>query len=268
MPETNTFTEEKDQFSNQTEISGNGFFAGQREIIFDGHNEKTHQGEGLVWPRKFTNGDPYQNIRWEKRIAKIARNDGTVVFEQKDVDVPSFWSQTSTDVVASKYFRGKMNSPEREKSAKEMVDRVAGTISSWGWNDGYFASQEDYLNFLDDLKWILINQYGAFNSPVWFNVGVYERPQCSACQPYRALVSTPKGFIKIGEVVDNKLIGLPVYDSNGVTKVVAVKNNGKKKVFKVILKNGSYIEATGDHLVKAVKERRTKPDWVRVDELD
>jgi len=181
MSQTASFAEEKEQLSGQTEISGNGSFAGQREIIFDGHNEKTHQGEGLIWPRKFTNGDPYQNICWEKRVAKISKSDGFIVFEQKDVEVPSFWSQTATDVVASKYFRGKMNSPEREKSAREMVDRVAGAISSWGWSDGYFASQENYLNFQDDLKWILINQYGAFNSPVWFNVGVYERPQCSAC---------------------------------------------------------------------------------------
>src|SRR3989344_908976 len=114
MSQTASFAEEKEQLSGQTEISGNGSFAGQREIIFDGHNEKTHQGEGLIWPRKFTNGDPYQNICWEKRVAKISKSDGFIVFEQKDVEVPSFWSQTATDVVASKYFRGKMNSPERE----------------------------------------------------------------------------------------------------------------------------------------------------------
>ncbi len=181
MPQTPSFGQEKNEIFAQDETSGNGFFAGQREIIFKGYNEKTHQGEGLVWSRKFADGDPYKDIRWEKRTAKIVKSGGEIVFEQKDVEVPSFWSQTATDVVASKYFRGKLDSPEREKSVREMVNRVADTISLWGWNDGYFASEEDYLNFRNDLKWILINQYGAFNSPVWFNVGVYERPQCSAC---------------------------------------------------------------------------------------
>lgn len=228
---------------------------------------KTHHGRGLVWESHFVNGDPYQQIRWEKRTAKITKSDGTVVFEQRNVEVPDFWSQTATDIVASKYFRKPFGAPEKENSARQMVDRVSRTISQWGWQDGYFAAEQDFQNFRNDLKWILINQYGAFNSPVWFNVGVYEKPQCSACQPYRALISTPKGFIKIGEIVDNKLIGLPVYDSKGITKVVAVKNNGRKKVFKVTLKNGSYIEATGDHLIKSVTERRTKPNWVRVDEL-
>ncbi len=233
----------------------------------DSYLQKTHRGRGLVWPSHFVQGDPYQNIRWEKRTAKIAKSDGTIVFEQRQVEVPDFWSQTATDIVASKYFRKPFGVPEKENSARQMVDRVAETISKWGWQDGYFASEPDYLNFHNDLKWILINQYGAFNSPVWFNVGVYERPQCSACQPYRSLISTPKGFIKIGEIVNHKLIGLPVHDSKGITKVVAVKNNGRKKVFKIILKNGSYVEATGDHLVKAVRERRTEPKWIRVDEL-
>lgn len=136
---------------------------------------------GLVWPRIFGSGDPYASIQWERRTAKITKSDGTVVFEQNDVEVPHFWSQTATDIVASKYFRGKLNSPEREWSARQMVDRVAVTIANWGWQDGYFASKEDFENFKDDLRYILINQYAAFNSPVWFNVGVTETPQCSAC---------------------------------------------------------------------------------------
>lgn len=142
---------------------------------------KTHQGEGLIWPGYFTQGDPYKNIRWEKRTAKISKSDGTTVFEQPEVEVPDFWSQTATDIVASKYFRGTMDSSQRENSARQMVNRVADTIAQWGKKDGYFAGEEDYLNFRNDLRWLLINQYGAFNSPVWFNVGVYERPQCSAC---------------------------------------------------------------------------------------
>ena len=224
-------------------------------------------GRGLRWPRIFGTKLPYEEIVWENRTAKITKGDGTIVFEQKDVEVPNFWSQTATDIVASKYFRGQLNTPDREFSAKQMIDRVAKTIGYWGLKDGYFASSEDCENFILDLTWILINQYAAFNSPVWFNVGVHEKPQCSACQPYRALVSTPRGFFKIGEIVENNLVGLPVYDSHGVTKVVAVKNNGIKRVLKIKLKNGSFIEVTGDHLVKAVYERRTKSDWFRADQL-
>ena len=136
---------------------------------------------GLRWPRIFGTKHPYDEIVWETRTAKITKGDGTVVFEQKDVEVPNFWSQTATDIVASKYFRGRLDAPEREKSAKQMMDRVAQTVGAWGWKDGYFTSEEDRENFILDLTWILINQYAAFNSPVWFNVGVHERPQCSAC---------------------------------------------------------------------------------------
>jgi ribonucleoside-diphosphate reductase alpha chain len=136
---------------------------------------------GLKWPRIFGTKHPYEEITWEQRTAKITKGDGTVVFEQKDVEVPNFWSQTATDIVASKYFRGQLGTEGREYSVKDMVDRVAKTIGYWGLKDGYFASAEDCENFILDLTWILVNQYAAFNSPVWFNVGVHERPQCSAC---------------------------------------------------------------------------------------
>jgi len=223
---------------------------------------------GFVWPRLFGSVHPYEEIEWERRTAKIAKGDGTVVFEQQNVEVPSFWTQTATDIVASKYFRGRLNSPDREYSVRQMVDRVADTMTRWGLKDGYFASAEDAENFSLDLKWILINQYAAFNSPVWFNVGVHEVPQCSACQPYHALISTSEGMIPIGEIVSRNLIGQEVYDAHGVTKVIAVKANGKKNVYKIKLANGSFIEATGDHLVKAVQERRTNPFWARVDQLN
>ena len=133
------------------------------------------------WKRLFGEVHPYDSIVWEKRTAKIERGDGTVVFEQKDVEVPSFWTQTATDIVASKYFRGRLGSPERETSARQMVDRVVTEIRRWGLEGNYFASSVDADNFAQDLTWILINQYAAFNSPVWFNVGTKEHPQCSAC---------------------------------------------------------------------------------------
>lgn len=136
---------------------------------------------GLEWKRLFGVGNPYNDIVWETRTAKITKGDNTVVFEQKNVEVPNFWSQSATDIVASKYFRGRMDDPAREYSARQMIDRVAKAIGAWGLKDGYFASAEDSNNFTQDLIFLLINQYSAFNSPVWFNVGVQERPQCSAC---------------------------------------------------------------------------------------
>lgn len=138
-------------------------------------------GRGLKWTRIFGSKHPYEEIVWEIRTAKITKGDGTVVFEQKNVEVPNFWSQTATDIVASKYFRGQLGTDDREYSVKQMVDRVAKTIGYWGLKDGYFASSQDCENFILDLTWILANQYAAFNSPVWFNVGVHEHPQCSAC---------------------------------------------------------------------------------------
>ena len=144
-------------------------------------NESAPISSGLRWERLFGLGNPYDDIVWEKRVAKIIKGDGTVVFEQKDIETPNFWSQTATDIVASKYFRGRIDSPEREKSVKQMIDRVARAIGNWGLKDGYFASPADAENFVMDITWLLVHQYFAFNSPVWFNVGVHEKPQCSAC---------------------------------------------------------------------------------------
>ena len=147
-------------------------------------NRSTEQGvshRGFSWPRLFGMTHPYDDIQWEVRTAKITKNDGTVVFEQAHVEVPAFWTQTATDIVASKYFRGRPDSPEREQSVKQMVDRVATTMGGWGMEAGYFATPQDAENFTLDLTWLLVNQFAAFNSPVWFNVGVHERPQCSAC---------------------------------------------------------------------------------------
>jgi len=143
--------------------------------------EVIESGIGIKWPRLFGIGDPYDFIKWEKRMAKIIKGDGTTVFEQKDVEVPNTWTQTATDIVASKYFRGKLDSPEREYSVKQMIDRVAKMIGEWGMKDGYFDTVGDCDNFIKDLTYLLVNQQAAFNSPVWFNVGVYERPQASAC---------------------------------------------------------------------------------------
>jgi ribonucleoside-diphosphate reductase alpha chain len=124
--------------------------------------------------------DPFAEIEWELRDAFIPGKDKPA-FDQKDVEFPKFWSQTATNIVSQKYFRGRLGSPERETSVKQMVGRVVTTIGRWGREGGYFADEEEAITFEDELKAILVNQLAAFNSPVWFNVGFEERPQCSAC---------------------------------------------------------------------------------------
>jgi ribonucleoside-diphosphate reductase alpha chain len=124
--------------------------------------------------------DPFDEIEWETRDALIPGKDGPA-FEQKDVEFPKFWSQTATNIVSQKYFRGRMSSPERERSVKQMIGRVVDTIGAWGREGNYFADEEEAETFEAELKALLVNQYVAFNSPVWFNVGFEEKPQCSAC---------------------------------------------------------------------------------------
>jgi len=124
--------------------------------------------------------DPFDEIEWEMRDAFIPGKEGAA-FEQKGVEFPRFWSQTATNIVAQKYFRGKMGAADREWSVKQMIGRVVTTIGAWGRKGGYFASEEEAETFEAELKAILVNQLAAFNSPVWFNVGFEEKPQCSAC---------------------------------------------------------------------------------------
>src|SRR6476660_2408244 len=124
--------------------------------------------------------DPFDEIEWEVRDALIPGKERPV-FEQKGVEFPKFWSQTATNIVAQKYFRGRMSSPERETSVKQMIGRVVGTAGAWGREGGYFASEDEAETFEAELKAILVNQLASFNSPVWFNVGFEEKPQCSAC---------------------------------------------------------------------------------------
>ncbi|MGC2163007.1 MAG: vitamin B12-dependent ribonucleotide reductase, partial [Silvibacterium sp.] len=151
---------------------------------------------------------PYDEVQWERRTALITDASGKAIFEQKDVEVPVDWSMTATNIVASKYLHGQMNTPERETGVRQLVARVAETVRDWGLNGGYFATPEDAAIFHDELVHLLVTQKAAFNSPVWFNVGCdrlepnsdaqnwhwnqhtcaiefsatgYRTPQCSAC---------------------------------------------------------------------------------------
>jgi ribonucleoside-diphosphate reductase alpha chain len=137
----------------------------------------------IRFERAFSRADvhPFDELRWELRTAGIASDSGKVIFEQKDVEVPAGWSQLATNVVVSKYFRGAVGQPNREHSVRQLVGRVVDTITGWGRDQGYFAAEEDVQAFSGDLCYLLVNQYLAFNSPVWFNVGIEKKPQCSAC---------------------------------------------------------------------------------------
>src|SRR2546430_724407 len=231
-------------------------------------NQDVTTGEGLSIRRYFTmpGEHPYDQVEWELRDARIGHGD-KVSFEQLDVEFPKSWSQNATNIVAQKYFRGQLGSPAREHSVKQMIGRVAGTIADWGRERGYFASVEDGDAFEAELTYVLLHQMAAFNSPVWFNVGFEESPQCSACMPYHQLVSTPAGMVPIGELVEDDAVGCEVYDAGGVTRIVATKHNGRKPVFRITLRNGQWVEATADHVVKAVDDRRTTPEWLRVGDL-
>ena len=168
---------------------------------------------GIPFPRHFTarletGKTPYDEVSWETRTALIANDKGSVIFEQREVEAPADWSQTATNIVASKYFYGRLGSPERETSVAQLVERVVDTISGWGQRDGYFRTTEDADNFRSELAHLMLTQKACFNSPVWFNVGVKDargygwvydetaeritklesvggtsevRPQCSAC---------------------------------------------------------------------------------------
>jgi ribonucleoside-diphosphate reductase alpha chain len=138
---------------------------------------------GLEYERFFTREgiDPFDEVEWDVRSAVIGNEKGKVVFEQRDVEIPKFWSQQATNIVVSKYFRGTLGTPERERSVKQLIGRVVDTITGWAAKQQYFASEDDLQAFSDDLKHLLVYQKAAFNSPVWFNVGFEKHPQCSAC---------------------------------------------------------------------------------------
>jgi ribonucleoside-diphosphate reductase alpha chain len=138
---------------------------------------------GLEYERFFSSEgvDPFDEVEWDLRSAVIGSEKGEVVFEQRDVEIPRTWSQQATNIVVSKYFRGQIGTPERERSVKQLIGRVVDTITAWAEKQQYFATEEDLHAFSADLKHLLVYQKAAFNSPVWFNVGFEKAPQCSAC---------------------------------------------------------------------------------------
>ena len=270
--------------------------------------------------RRFTRPgqDPFSSVTYEKRTSRISNPDGSVVFEMNDAEVPSQWSQLATDIMVSKYFR-KAGVPQRdengqplrdhagsivtgpEKSAREVIHRLAGCWRWWAEKYGCFDSAEDAQAFYDELVYMLLHQMCAPNSPQWFNTGLnfaygitgpaqghfyvdpksgelhksrdaYSHPQPHACQPYRAPISTPHGPVAIGKIVADKLIGMEVYDGrdggSGTTRVLAVRFNGSRPVSRIVLDDGGIVEATGDHLVYVKDSDGLSGRWVRVDSLE
>src|SRR4051794_27478395 len=246
--------------------------------------------------RRFTKSgqDALASVKYERRTSRISNPDGSVVFEMTDAEIPRQWSQLATDIMVSKYFR-KAGVPQTdpatgqslrdshgnvvtgpEKSAKQVIHRLAGCWRHWGEKYGYFDTAADAQAFYDELAYMMLHQMCAPNSPQWFNTGLnfaygitgpsqghlycdprtgellksrdaYTHPQPHACQPFHAAVSTPQGRVPIGKIVQEKLVGLEVFDGRdsgvnggganrgaGTTRVVAVKHNGRKQVFKVI----------------------------------
>ena len=144
---------------------------------------KATRRKGVRVARHFTRpGESvFDSVEWELRTATIADDKGEVLFEQEDVEVPASWSQLATNVVVSKYFRGAVGQPGRETSVRQLIGRIVDTLTAWGTKDGYFATNDDRDAFRDELTHLLLHQKLSFNSPVWFNMGVEEKPQCSAC---------------------------------------------------------------------------------------
>ncbi|MBV8688777.1 MAG: ribonucleoside-diphosphate reductase, partial [Candidatus Eremiobacteraeota bacterium] len=266
-------------------------------------------------------GDPYAGLTFEPRTSRIVNPDGGIVFEAKDVMVPTSWSQVATDVLAQKYCR-KAGVPTQsrpipeddvpewlwrsepadgaefgaERDSRQVFHRLAGCWTYWGVKNAYFDSEEDAQIYYDEMCAMLARQIGAPNSPQWFNTGLhwaygiagpaqghyyvdpktkelvrsvnaYEHPAPHACLPYAAPVSTPDGPIAIGDIVTRNLVGLPVYDDVGTTRVVAVKNNGIKPVYRLTLKNGNQVEATADHLFLARDAHKSQSRWVALSAL-
>jgi ribonucleoside-diphosphate reductase alpha chain len=145
--------------------------------------ERSERRRAFQLGRFFTRAgvDPYSTVEWERRSAIISGEKGEVVFEQHDVEIPKSWSQLATNVVVSKYFRGPISTPQRESSVRQLIGRVVRTMRAWGEMQGYFTTPGEAETFADELTYLLLHQMAAFNSPVWFNVGVEPKPQCSAC---------------------------------------------------------------------------------------
>jgi ribonucleoside-diphosphate reductase alpha chain len=245
---------------------------------------------GLTFRRHFTKAGrhPYDELSWELRSAVINDERGQPVFEQHGIEVPATWSQTATNIVASKYFRGQLGSREREASVKGLISRVVDTIRSWGDAQGYFATPEDLQSFTDELTHLLVQQKAAFNSPVWFNVGIEKHPQASACfinavndtmESILGLAKTEGMLFKFGSGTGSNLSGIrssreplagggtasgPVSFMRGYDAFAGViKSGGKtRRAAKMVILNADHPDVSEFINSKAEEERKA---WALID---
>jgi ribonucleoside-diphosphate reductase alpha chain len=248
------------------------------------------QRPGLTFERYFTRHgvDPFETVEWEQRDAVISGADGKIYFEQRGVEFPRSWSQTATNVVVQKYFRGTLGTPQREDSVRKMIGRVADTIYGWGKADGYFRSEQDAWAFRDELVHLLLHQKMAFNSPVWFNVGVEEKPQCSACfinsvddsmSSILGLAKTEGMLFKYGSGTGSNLSSLrssrehlngggtasgPVSFMRGFDAFAgAIKSGGKtRRAAKMVILNVDHPDVVDFIDCKAIEEKKA---WALID---
>jgi ribonucleoside-diphosphate reductase alpha chain len=256
----------------------------------DARPQATARGKGLAFRRYFSNAGrhPYDELAWELRSAVINDERGQPVFEQHGIEAPSTWSQTATNIVASKYFRGKLGSPDRERSVKGLISRVVDTIAAWAEKQGYFATAEDLRAFADDLTHLLVTQKAAFNSPVWFNVGIEKHPQASACfinavndtmESILGLAKTEGMLFKFGSGTGSNLSGIrsskeplagggtasgPVSFMRGYDAFAGViKSGGKtRRAAKMVILNADHPDIDEFVNCKADEERKA---WALID---
>jgi ribonucleoside-diphosphate reductase alpha chain len=251
---------------------------------------KAEKRAGLSFRRHFTKvgRHPYDEVTWESRSAVINDERGQPVFEQDDIEVPTTWSQTATNIVASKYFRGQLGSPEREKSVRGLISRVVDTIRGWAEAQDYFATAEDLQSFCDELTHLLVEQKAAFNSPVWFNVGIEKHPQASACfinavqdkmESILGLARTEGMLFKFGSGTGSNLSSIrssreplagggtasgPVSFMRGYDAFAGViKSGGKtRRAAKMVILNADHPDITDFIHSKADEERKA---WALID---
>ncbi len=251
---------------------------------------RSSESRGVTFRRFYTTPGlhPFDAIEWEQRDAVIGNERGEKVFEQKGVEVPKFWSQTATNVVVSKYFRGPLGTPQRESSVRQLISRVADTVARWGRDGAYFATAEDAETFHAELTHILVNQLACFNSPVWFNVGIEEQPQCSACfinsvedtmQSILGLAKTEGMLFKYGSGTGSNLSALrssqeqlagggtasgPVSFMKGFDAFAGViKSGGKtRRAAKMVILNIDHPDIVEFIRCKEVEERKA---WALID---
>jgi ribonucleoside-diphosphate reductase alpha chain len=246
--------------------------------------------QGLKFPRFFTTAGrhPFEDVVWETRAAVITDEKGKVVFEQHGIEVPSTWSQMATNIVASKYFRGQLGSPDREASVRKLILRVVDTIADWAGKQEYFATADDLQAFSDELAFLLVSQRAAFNSPVWFNVGIEKHPQASACfinavqdtmDSILGLAKTEGMLFKYGSGTGSNLSGIrsskeplagggtasgPVSFMRGYDAFAGViKSGGKtRRAAKMVILNADHPDIEEFINCKAEEERKA---WALID---